>query len=112
CWAAGIERLAMLIAQPPAEPRPIAVIPVGEKGEAEAPRIARELRRAGFHVELGYSGNVGRRMKRANKINARVAVILGEDELSRHTAMLRDLDAGTQSEVPLPELAERLAPFR
>ena len=88
------------------------VIPVGEKGEAEAPKIARELRRQGFHIELGYAGNVGRRMKRANKINARVAVILGEDELARHTAMLKDLDTGTQTEVPLSELAQRLAPFR
>jgi histidyl-tRNA synthetase len=111
-WAAGIERLAMLIADPPAAPRPIALIPVGEKGEAEAPKIARDLRRAGFHVELGYSGNVGRRMKRANKINARAAVLLGEDELARNSATLRDLDAGTQTEVPLPELAQRLAPFR
>ena len=111
-WAAGIERLAMLIPDPPAEPRAIAVIPVGEKAEAEAPKIARELRRAGFHVELGYAGNVGRRMKRANKINARLAVILGEDELARRTAMLKDLDAGTQTEVPLSELAQRLAPFR
>ena len=111
-WAAGIERLAMLIADPPAVPRPIAIIPVGEKGEAEAPRIARDLRRAGFHVELGYSGNVGRRMKRANKINARAAVLLGDDELARNSATLRDLDAGTQTEVPLAELAQRLAPFR
>ena len=111
-WAAGIERLAMLIADPPAAPRPIALIPVGEKGEAEAPRIARDLRRAGFHVELGYSGNVGRRMKRANKINARAAVLLGDDELARNSATLRDLDAGTQTEVPLAELAQRLAPFR
>jgi histidyl-tRNA synthetase len=102
----------MLISDPPPEPRAIAVIPVGEKGEAEAPKIARELRRAGFHVELGYAGNVGRRMKRANKINARIAVILGEDELARRTAMLKDLDAGTQTEVPLSELAQRLAPFR
>ncbi len=51
-------------------------------------------------------------MKRANKINARVAVMLGEDELARNAATLRDLDSGEQSEVPLAELAERLAPFR
>ncbi len=32
-WAAGVERLAMLIAAPPEEPRPIAVVPVGEDQE-------------------------------------------------------------------------------
>jgi histidyl-tRNA synthetase len=111
-WAAGIERLAMLTAEPPPAHRPVAVVPVGEKGEAVAPRIARDLRRAGFHVDLGYGGNVSRRMKRANKINARVAVLIGEDELAREVAAVRDLDGGSQSEVPLAELAERLAPYR
>jgi histidyl-tRNA synthetase len=111
-WAAGIERLALLIAEPPGATRAVAVIPIGEKGEAAAPGIARDLRRAGFHVDLGYSGNVGRRMKRANKINARVAVLVGEDELARKAVTLRDLDGGHQEEVPLTDLAERLAPFR
>ena len=111
-WAAGIERMAMLIAEPPAPPRPIAIVPVGPHGEAAAPALARELRRAGFAVDLGYSGNVGRRMKRANKIKARAAVLIGDDELQRKSATLRDLDSGSQSEVPLAELAQRLAPFR
>ncbi|HTZ76853.1 MAG TPA: histidine--tRNA ligase [Stellaceae bacterium] len=111
-WAAGIERLALLVDEPPAAARPVVVIPVGEAGEKAALRLAHELRRAGFTVDLGFSGNVGRRMKRANKINARVAVLLGEDELQRNAATLRDLDGGTQSEVPLAELASRLAPFR
>ncbi|HUN48949.1 MAG TPA: histidine--tRNA ligase [Stellaceae bacterium] len=111
-WAAGIERLALLIDEPPAAARPVVVIPVGEAGEKAALKLTHELRRAGFTVDLGFSGNVGRRMKRANKINARVAVLLGEDELKRNAATLRDLDGGTQSEVPLAELPERLAPFR
>jgi len=111
-WAGGIERLAMLISEPPPAPRPVVVIPVGEKGEAVAPGIARDLRRAGFQVDLGYSGNVSRRMKRANKIHARVAVLIGEDELARAVVTVRDLDGGSQSEVPLSQLAERLAPYR
>jgi histidyl-tRNA synthetase len=111
-WAAGIERLALLIEAPPAPPRPIAVIPVGETSEAAASQAAYELRRAGFAVDLGYSGNVARRMKRANKIGARAAVILGEDELARDAATVRDLDTGEQIEVPLAALKDRLAPFR
>jgi len=111
-WAAGIERLALLIGEPAAPARPIAMIPVGEKGEAAALKLAHELRQAGFVVDLGYSGNVGRRMKRANKIGARAAVILGEDELARSAATVRDLDSGEQIEVPLGALKDRLAPFR
>jgi histidyl-tRNA synthetase len=111
-WAAGIERLAMLIAEPPPPPRPIAIVPVGEAGETQAQTLAHKLRRDGFAVDLGYSGNLSRRLKRANRIRASVAVILGEDELQRGAATLRNLDTGEQIEVPLGQLRDRLAPFR
>jgi histidyl-tRNA synthetase len=111
-WAAGIERLAMLLAEPPEEARPIAVIPVGEAAEIPALQLTQQLRRAGFTVDLGYGGNTGKRMKRANKLNARLALILGEDELKRGAVMLRDLDGGEQQEVPLGEIQAKLALFR
>jgi len=111
-WAAGIERLAMLIDEPKSAIRPIAVIPVGEKGEAAALALMHELRRAGFSVDAGYSGNIKRRLQRANKVNACAAVILGDNELARGAASLRDLDTGEQIEVLLAELKDRLTPFR
>jgi histidyl-tRNA synthetase len=39
-------------------------------------------------------------------------VILGEDELARGAAIIRDLDTGAQEEAPLPSIEERLARFR
>ena len=111
-WAAGIERLAMLLDGVPAEPRPIALLPIGEAADGEALRLAHRLRGAGFHVEHGYRGNLGRRLKRADRLNARAAVILGEDELARGVATVRDLDSGTQDEVPLDGLAAALAKYR
>jgi histidyl-tRNA synthetase len=103
-WAAGIERLAMLIAEPPPPPRPVAVVPVGAAGERAALPLAERLRDAGFVVDLGYSGNLARRLKRADRLRARAAVLLGEDELERGAATVRDLDTGAQSAVPLAEL--------
>ena len=111
-WAAGIERLAMLVDDAPAVPRPIAVVPIGASAEAAALGIAHNLRRAGCTVDLGYSGNLSRRMKRANKLHARYAVILGEDEMAQGTATLRDLDSGEQETIPLPQLQDRLAAAR
>jgi histidyl-tRNA synthetase len=111
-WAAGIERLSMLLGRAPPAPRAVAVIPVGAGAEEAALRLTHELRHAGFAVDLGYGGSVAKRMKRANKMNARVAVILGEDELSRDAATVRDLDSGEETEVPLATLRDRLAPFR
>jgi histidyl-tRNA synthetase len=98
-WAGGIERLAMLIAEPAPLARPVVVVPVGEAAELAALALTQELRHAGIGVDLGYSGNVTKRLKRANKINARVALVLGEDELARGVVVLRDLDAGSQAEI-------------
>lgn len=107
-WAAGIERLALLIAEPPGPPRPVALVPIGEAAEAAALTLAETLRDAGLVVDLGYSGNVQRRMRRADRIGARAAVLLGDDEIAAGVATLRDLDSGAQAAVPLGELPARL----
>ena len=107
-WAAGIERLAMLMDEPPVPPRPVALVPLGEAAERVALRLGEELRDAGLVVELTYSGNLQRRMRRADRLKARAAVLLGDNELAQNAASLRDLDSGEQSLVPLAELADRL----
>src|SRR4051794_11107054 len=111
-WASGIERLAMLIIEPSGLARPIAIVPVGEAAELPSLRLADDLRRAGFTVDHGYSGNVGRGLKRANKIAARIAILLGDDELKRDAATVRALDSGDQVSVPLASLKDHLARFR
>ncbi len=108
-WAGGIERLAMLATGVPAPVRPFAIIPVGAEAEKLALTLAGELREAGLAVEMAFKGNVGKRMKRANKLNARAAILIGEDEMARNVCTLRDLDAGEQSEVALKDLAVSLA---
>jgi histidyl-tRNA synthetase len=108
-WAAGIERLAMLIGEVAPAARPVAVIPIGAEAESTALEVARDLRHRGIAVELGFSGNLSRRMKRANKLNARAAILLGEDELKTKAATVRFLDSGEQLKVQLHHLIEVLA---
>ena len=108
-WASGVERLAMLLEQDIPAPRPIAVVPVGDAAQATALTVAQDLRHAGFVVELGYSGNLKKRLQRANKMNARAALLFGEEELAAKSATLRDLDSGEQELVSLDSLAERLS---
>jgi len=110
--AAGIERLSMLIGDAPAKRRPIAVIPMGAPAETAGLRLTEDLRRAGYIVDMGYRGKMKQRMKRANTINAGVAVILGDDELAQSSATLRDLDSGEQELVALDDLRDRLEQFR
>ncbi|MCB2107806.1 MAG: histidine--tRNA ligase, partial [Rhodobacteraceae bacterium] len=111
-WAAGIERLAMLLPDLAPNTRPLAVIPVGEAEQALALRLTQDLRRDGFAVDLGFGGNMGKRMKRANKLNAIAAIILGEDEVKSGVATVRDLDSGEQASVKMTELPAYLARFR
>ena len=107
-WAAGVERLSMLLADMPAVPRALAVVPMGDAAEAAALAVLQQLRRAGCRAEMAYRGNFKRRMERANRIGARAAIILGEDEVARGVAQVKDLATGTQTEVPLAQLASSL----
>jgi histidyl-tRNA synthetase len=66
------------------------------------------LRGAGIRSEIGYRGNLRRRMERANRQGARAAIILGVEEAARGVAQLKDLVSGEQREVPLADLVAAL----
>ncbi|MBT7647675.1 MAG: histidine--tRNA ligase, partial [Rhodospirillaceae bacterium] len=107
-WAGGIERLSMMAGAGEEAARPIALVPVGETAEQRALVLARELRGQGFAIDLGYRGNLKRRMQRANKAQASHALILGDDELERGVVILRDLDSGEQTELSIDRVSEGL----
>ena len=107
-WAFGIDRIVELLPKQPKAIRPVALIPLGPEAEIQALTLAEQLRSSGFKVELGYSGNLAKRMKRADKLGASHAVILGSDELARGVATIKFLATGNQAEVSLTQLAERL----
>ena len=107
-WAAGIERLAMLMDTAPAPPAPVAVIPIGDAAEATAIDILQALRAAGIRAEMAYRGNLKRRMERANRTGARAAVILGDTDIAAGVAQVKDLQTGTQEAVPFDQIPSRL----
>jgi histidyl-tRNA synthetase len=108
-WAAGIERLAMLLETPPAAQAAVAVVPVGDAAEAAALGVLQSLRAAGVRAEMAYRGNLRRRMERANRIGARAAVILGPDDIAAGVAQVKNLATGEQEAVKLADIAARLA---
>ena len=85
------------------------MIPVGEAAEGAALEVLQSLRHAGIRAEMAYRGNLKRRMERANRIGARAAVILGEAEVARGIAQVKDLATGSQQEVAVAELAATTA---
>jgi histidyl-tRNA synthetase len=84
------------------------LVPIGQAAVKECAMLARELRGAGFSVELSVEQKVKRAMELANKLGARFAVIVGEDELERGEAALKDMARGEQTMVARSGLAEAL----
>ena len=107
-WACGVERLAMLLENAAETPRPVAVIPVNDEVNEAAMEIAQKIRLAGMRVEQGYSGNMKKRMIKANKVNSRVAVIIGPDELAEGKAAVKNLDSGEQKIVNVENIVEEV----
>jgi histidyl-tRNA synthetase len=107
-WAAGIERLAMLMDAAPPLHAPVAVIPIGDAAEATAIDILQALRANGIRAEMAYRGNLKRRMERANRAGARAAVILGDTDIAAGVAQVKDLLTGTQEAVPFSHIPSRL----
>lgn len=98
-WAMGIERLVLLLGQQSgAIPPQVVVLNRGEVAQVRALVLARELRRANFHVELDLSGaTFARQFKRADRLGGRLAVIIGEQEAQAGVVKLKWLHQAPQS---------------
>ncbi|WP_339077443.1 histidine--tRNA ligase [Acetobacter sp. AC2005] len=98
-WAAGIERLSMLLEQVPAAPRSVVLVPVGTPDESAVVQILQGLRRQGVRTEIGYKGSLRKRMERAGKQNASHVLFLGEDELAKGLFRVKNMETGAEQEV-------------
>jgi histidyl-tRNA synthetase len=98
----------MLMDAAPPAPCPVAIIPIGEAAEAAAIELMQALRHNGIRAEMGYRGNLKRRMERANRAGARAAVILGDDDIANGMAQVKDLSTGSQEAIPLSQIPSRL----
>jgi len=110
-WAAGIERLAMLVADAGEVTEPkadVAIVPLGPAAETACLGLAATLRRSGLAVDMGYRGNMKKRMSRANDSGARFALIIGDEELAAGEAMVKDLVSGEQERLALHAIPARI----
>lgn len=98
-WAAGIERLSMLLEQVPAAPRSVVLVPVGTPDESAVVQILQGLRGQGVRTEIGYKGSLRKRMERAGKQNASYVLFLGEDELAKGLFRVKNMETGAEQEV-------------
>ena len=122
-WAAGVERLALLSGQAPRLDAPLVLIalPNANGADASGPdtssgmsiettvfAMASKIRNQGVRVEMPFSGNLGKQLKRADKLGARYVGILGADEAAKGVIVLRDMQDGSQTDIPLDQAADHL----
>jgi histidyl-tRNA synthetase len=82
---------------------------MGEHAHATAIRAARDLRHAGFSVELPpVEQKFGKALERASKLNSRYALILGDNEVADGSWTLKTLADGSQQKFTEPELLDFL----
>lgn len=111
-FAMGLERLVLLKAENPAPaPRPqLFLAAMGEEASHRAFLLMSTLQGRGIHAEMEFGAkSLKAQMRRAGKINARYVLILGDTELEREMVPLRDMESGTQQELPLGDLTDRLS---
>ena len=100
-WAAGVERLAMLVETASVNNPKVAIVTADDGARQAAFRLAEQLRDAGIDIDLPTSGAMGKKLKKADKAGIWTAVIMGSDELAKNTVQLRNLRDGSQQELPL-----------
>lgn len=107
-WAMGIERIALMLQQSPQSLRPISIIAVGDEASQPAFQMAMNLRHQGLNIDYSFSGNIAKRLKKADKANACAAVMIGADEIASSQATVRNLDTGDQNLVAFANLKDYL----
>jgi histidyl-tRNA synthetase len=107
-WAAGIERLMALAPASDQHPVLVSVIPVDEVSEPLVMPWAQKLRQAGIHVDMAYTGNGSKRLKRANKAGATFVVLVSSEHTSRGEVVLKSMHDGTQQVIPATDLVAKI----
>ncbi len=112
-FASGIERLVLNVKEQGVavadDPRPVVVAHLGEQALRRAMALVLALHREGLTALLAPgSRSLRAQMRYASSHDAPYVVILGEDELEKGVATLREMETGTQRQVPLQELVPLL----
>lgn len=107
-WAFGVERMLSLWQPNLPCPTVLSIIALSPVFEDHAFTLSQTLREHGFCIDQMYTGNAGKRFKRADKIQSPLAIVLGESEMAALTYIVRDLNQGTQTLIPWDNIIKYL----
>jgi histidyl-tRNA synthetase len=110
-FAIGMERLVSLLPKDKGFVRypDLFIAALGEKTVRDAYRMVNQLHLEGIQAELDYEGkSLKSQMRRADKLKVRYVLILGEEELKRGKAILRNMENKIQEEISMDGLLTTL----
>lgn len=108
----GIERLILVLESLGIDlPEPsvcdVYVCTLGDAASMKGFSITAELRQQGVKAECDHMGrSMKAQLKYANKIGVSKVIIIGDDEIEKGVAVVRDMTKSEESTVPLTELNE------
>ncbi len=113
-FAMGMERLALLLQQQDNIIQPqrsdVYVAALGKQALEFCAPIVHQLRKQGVRAAMDYSNrSLKAQMKQAGRVNARFALIIGDQELEDQQGVVRNMDDKKQIQFPLHEPAEETA---
>ena len=109
-FACGIERLLLAMEKEGVvwkdENRlAVFIATLGEEAKQAGFKLGQELRHQGFSCEMDFlSRSLKAQMREADRLQARVVLILGEDELKKKMITLREMATKEQKEVALDDV--------
>ena len=110
-WAAGIERLSLLIPSHFTSNPDVVLIGVSEEFNFLLLPLMQQLINEAFRVEVLYAGNISKKLKRANKIKASFAIILGEEEVKMKVLKLKNLVTGSEEHMSIDTAVKIIKEF-
>lgn len=111
-FSIGEDRLVMTVDQSNDAALDVFLAPLGDAALHHAGLLALELRRNGLAVEVLAGGKLKRAMELANKLGARYALILGDDEITKGEYSIKNMQTGEQRSVTREHLPRALAPIQ
>ena len=107
-WAAGIERLALMAESKFDDKIDVALIGQSENINYLLMPIMKSLVQKGIKTEIIYTGNLSKKFKRANKIRASYAIILGEEEINKNIIKFKDMKLGSEEFLDLNQAIKKI----
>lgn len=108
-FAAGVERIMMLMEDIPAKETDVYIAWLEENVCEFAMKLADTLRKENIKVAVDFNAKgMKSHMKKADKLNVKYTVIVGEDEMEKGVVVLKDFASRTQEELTVDQLVEKL----